>query len=130
MALFWPMQRFDRCPMNPHSSTLLRALATLRVTEIRFNITRDGESSHHSIPRARMDGERSADRPFPVLSVGDLFAAYALKPHRGTYTLRVADGQLAYEPPAQRKTAKVTRAPVKVARHRGAFARRQEKLAA
>jgi hypothetical protein len=117
-------------PMNPHSATLLRALATLRVAEIRFNITRDGDSQHHSIPRARIDGSRGMAQPFSVLSVEDLFEAYALTPRRGTYTLRVADGQLAYEPLEQRKPAKVMPAPTKVVRHRGAFARRHEKLAA
>jgi hypothetical protein len=116
--------------MNPHSTTLLRALATLRVAEIRFNITRDGDSRHHSMPRARRDGARAVPQPFSLLSVADLFEAYALTPRKGSYILRVADGQLAYEPSAPRKVVKTTRAPAKVMRHRGAFARRPEKLAA
>ncbi len=118
--------------MNPHSATLLRALATLRVAEIRFNITRDGDSLHHSMPRARIDGVRAAAQPFAVLSVEDLFEAYALTPRKGTYTLRVADGQLAYEPLAQRKADKATRPATKVVRqrHSQTFVRRHEKLAA
>jgi len=117
-------------PMNPHSSTLLRALATLRVAEIRFNITRDGDAQHHSIPRARSDGARAMAQSFSLLSIEDLFEAYALTPRRGTYTLRVADGQLAYEPPAQRPAPKVARPVTKIVRHRGTFTRRHEKLAA
>src|SRR3954465_9701177 len=116
--------------MNPPASTLLRALATLHVTEIRFEIRRDGDAHRHSIPQARIDGSRSVVQPFSVLSVDDLFTAYSLTPRRGIYTLRVADGQLAYETLALRKTAKATRASAKVVRHRGAFARRHEKLAA
>jgi hypothetical protein len=117
--------------MNPHSATLLRALATLRVSEIRFNITRDGDALHHSTPRALTDNVRASAQPFAVLSVEDLFEAYALTPRKGTYTLRVSDGQLAYEPLAPRKVAKTARRPItKIVRHRGAFARRQEKLAA
>ena len=116
--------------MNPHSATLLRALATFRVTEIRFSITRDGDALHHSVPRARIDDVRPAEQPFPALSVEDLFEAYALTPRKGVYTLRVADGQLAYETLPARKAVKASRPAAKVARHRGAFARRHEKLAA
>src|SRR5258708_39760055 len=113
--------------MSPHSATLLRALATLHVAEVRFNITRDGDALHHSIPRAGLNDHRTSAQPFSALSVEDLFEAYALTPRKGTYPLRVADGQLAYEPLAQRKPA---RSATKIARHRGAFARSQEKLAA
>jgi hypothetical protein len=116
--------------MNPHSATLLRALATLRVTEIRFTITRDGDALHHSTPRALTEGSRAAAQPFPTLSVEDLFEAYALTPRKGTYTLCVADGQLAYEPLAPRKSVKTPVAPAKIVRHRHAFVRRHEKLAA
>ena len=113
--------------MTPHSATLLRALATLRVAEIRFNNTRDGDTRHHSTPRARTHDSRMTARPFSVLSVEDLFESYALTPHKGTYTLRVADGQLAYEPLPARKVA---RGAKKDPRHRHTFVRRHEKLAA
>jgi hypothetical protein len=116
--------------MNPHSATLLRALATLRVSEIRFNITRDGDALHHTTPRALTEGSRAAPQPFPTLSVEDLFEAYALTPRKGAYTLCVADGQLAYEPLAPRKAVKTPAATTKIVRHRHVFARRHEKLAA
>jgi hypothetical protein len=116
--------------MNPHSATLLRALATLRVAEIRFTITRDGDAQQHTTPRALTETSRNGAQPFPTLSVADLFEAYALTPRKGAYTLRVADGQLAYEPIAQRKVAKTPVATSKIVRQRHVFARRHEKLAA
>ena len=112
--------------MNPHSATLLRALATLRVAEVRFNITQDGNASRHTTPRALVDERRATPQPFALLSVTDLFDAYALTPRKGSYTLRVADGQLAFEPPAP----KALRIAAKSHRRRAIFIRRHEKLAA
>ncbi len=113
--------------MNPHSVTLLRALATFRVTEIRFSVIRDGDTLQHSVPRARFDEPRTTEQSFPALSVKELFTAYALPPRKGLYTLRVADGQLVYEAPPARKITKVS---VAKTRHRHVFRRRHEKLAA
>jgi hypothetical protein len=112
--------------MNPHSATLLRALATLRVAEVRFSITQDGNASRHTTPRALIDERHATPQPFGLLSVTDLFDAYALTPRKGTYTLRVADGQLAFEPPA----SKALRVVAKLRHRRVAFTRRHEKLAA
>ena len=106
--------------MTPHSATLLRALATLHVAEIRFNITRDGDTRRHTTPRARIDDGRLTAQPFSVLSVDDLFESFAITPHKGTYTLRVADGKLAHEPLPVRKPTKQSKKD----------ARRHEKLAA
>ncbi len=116
-------------PMNPHSATLLRALATLRVTEIRFTITRDGDTEHHSIPRARTDDIRVAAQPFSILSLEDLFEAYAVTPRKGTYTLRVIDGRLDYEPMPPRKLARRATALGR-SRPNPAFASRPDKVAA
>jgi hypothetical protein len=113
--------------MNPHSATLLRALATLRVAEISFKITRDGDARHHTIPHARLDQGPVAGQRFALLSIADVFEAYALTPRKGTYTLRVADGQLAYAAVPPRAIGRL--AP-KAARRRHAFVRRPEKLAA
>ena len=112
--------------MNPHSDTLLRALATLHVAEVRFNITQDGDAHRHTTPRALVDEAKASPQPFSLLSVSDLFEAYALTPRKGAYTLHVADGQLVYDPPVQ----KTARAVVKLRRRRAFFGRRHEKLAA
>ena len=112
--------------MNPHSATLLRALATLRVAEVRFNITQDGDARQHTTPRALVDEPKASPQPFALLSIADLFDAYALTPRKGTYTLRIADGQLAYDPPR----LKSARAAAKPGRRRAIFHRRHEKLAA
>ena len=112
--------------MNPHSATLLRALATLRVAEVRFSITQDGNARRHTTPRALVDARHASPQPFGLLSVTDLFDAYALTPRKGTYTLRVADGQLAFEPPM----SKAQRVVAKTNRRRVIIARRHEKLAA
>ena len=112
--------------MNPHSATLLRALATLRVALVRFSITRDGDARRHTTPRAADDDFKPRFQAFPTFSIDDFFDAFALTPRKGTYTLRVADGQLSYDPPAQ----KIARAVGKLSRRRPIFARRHEKLAA
>jgi hypothetical protein len=55
-----------------------------------------------------------------------VFEAYALTPRQGASTLRVADGQLAYDAPVPKTVAAVT----KLRRRRPFVARRHEKLAA
>ena len=112
--------------MNLHSATLPRALATLRVALVRFSVARDGDVRFHTTPRAAAADGKPRFQVFPSFPIGVLFDAFALTPRKGTYTLRLADGQLSYDPPVQ----KIAHAAGKAGRHHPIFARRHEKLAA
>lgn len=81
--------------MNIAATHLLRSLDVLGLHSVSFRILGLGPSLRHTAPVALSVEEEKCRVNF---SVGDLFAAYAIAPRKGTYELYVGDGRLAFEP--------------------------------
>ena len=119
--------------MNHSTSNLLQALDTLGVQSVRFRLLSDRSTRRHTTPVAFSPDWGPRGKSLAVFSLDALFAAYALRPRKGEYTLHVGDGHLSFEPVSPLPPLlNLARSPKRTARHRTrkSFSGSPHKLAA
>lgn len=120
--------------MNTAATHLLRSLDNLGVQSVNFRVLSLGRALRHTPPVALTADATKCRLGF---SIGDLFAAYAITPRKGSYELNVENGCLAFTSPVaiwRPRLALMRKRPVKAkATRRGlrmADAATPQKLAA